>query len=233
MLNNRPSRSSPPGPGALANRALGITLAVLVGIVLVALPLSVEGAPIVPGSTLPVVASASSLTLDGDSSLHRYSAKAHDMEVGIGVDDARLASAEQPLGVEALILGHFVRTFQLLVPTKKLTSGEKSLDANMRKALKNEDIRFQMDSYDVLPSAKGGPALTVELHGRLTLAGVERKIDVGATGVRVADGLRISGSKDLLMTDYQIKPPTLMFGTIKTKDLITVKFTTTLQRGTK
>ena len=80
----------------------------------------------------------------------------------------------------------------------------------MRKALKGDrykQIRFQMDSYDVLGPA-GTKTLTVVLHGRLSLAGVERKIDVTAAGVRVPDGLAISGSKDLLMTDYQIKPPT-------------------------
>ena len=56
--------------------------------------------------------------------------------------------------------------------------------------------------------------LTVLLHGRLSLAGVEGKIDVTAGGVRVRDGLAISGSKDLLMTDYQIKPPTMMLGAV-------------------
>ncbi len=45
--------------------------------------------------------------------------------------------------------------------------------------------------------------------------------------------MRIRGKKDLLMSDYQIKPPTLMFGAIKTADLVTVKFDTTLQQGGK
>jgi len=35
------------------------------------------------------------------------------------------------------------------------------------------------------------------------------------------------------MTDYQIKPPTMMLGAIKTKNLITVKFNATLQRESK
>ena len=32
------------------------------------------------------------------------------------------------------------------------------------------------------------------------------------------------------MTDYQIKPPTMMLGAIKTENLITVKFNATLER---
>jgi hypothetical protein len=182
-------------------------------------------------STL-TLAPGASLELDGDSSLHRYSAKAHGMRASAGLDATRLASAAQPPDLEGLIRGHFVRTFQLIVPVAELTSGEHGLDVNMRKALKGDrfkEIRFQMDSYDVALPA-GGPDIAVTLHGRLSLAGVERNIDVGATGLRVKGGLQITGSKDLLMTDYQIKPPVILLGAIKTKNLITVKFNATLQR---
>ena len=56
--------------------------------------------------------------------------------------------------------GHFIKTFHLVVPVDKLSSGEKGLDANMRKALKGDrykQIRFQMDSYDVLGRARRRP----------------------------------------------------------------------------
>ncbi len=181
-----------------------------------------------------VVGPGASLELDGDSSLHRYRAKALGMEAGVGMDPARVATSAQASDLEALIRGHFIKTFHLIVPVDKLSSGEKGLDDNMRKALKAsqyKDIRFQMDSYDVMASPAGGAALSMTLHGHLSLAGVERKVDILATGVRVKDGIRISGSKNLLMTDYQIKPPTMMLGAIKTKNLITVKFNATLQRG--
>jgi YceI-like domain len=119
-----------------------------------------------------------------------------------------------------------------MVPVDKLASGEKGLDANMRKALKGDqfkEIRFRMQSYDVRPPAASGALFTVLLHGRLSLAGVERAIDVDAAGVQAGTGIRLTGSKDLLMTDYQIKPPTMMLGTIKTANQITVKFAATLQ----
>jgi hypothetical protein len=184
------------------------------------------------GESILTLAPGASLELDGDSSLHRYSAKAHGVRASAGLDSARLALTAQPPDLQALIRGHFIRTFQLIVPVAQLSSGEHGLDDNMRKALKGDrfkEIRFQMDSYDVAaPSA--GATIAVTLHGRLSLAGVERKIDVAASGVRVKDGFRVTGSKDLLMTDYQIKPPTMMLGAIKTKNLITVKFDATLQR---
>ena len=210
---------------------------IVAGALLVLVTLPASGESVAAKSALALtLAPGASLQLDGDSSLHRYSAKAHGMQAGVGLDTARVDASAQSPDLEALIRGHFIKTFKLMVPVAELSSGEHGLDDNMHKALKGgqfKEIRFQMDSYDVLAPAAGGPAISVMLHGRLSLAGVERKIDVGATGVRVKEGIRISGSKDLLMTDYQIKPPTMMLGAIKTKNLITVKFNATLQKDSK
>jgi polyisoprenoid-binding protein YceI len=212
-----------------------ISTGVVAGALLLLLALPANGDTTSSSSAISLVlAPGASLELDGDSSLHRYSAKAQGMQAGVGIDPGRVVTVAEASDLEALIRAHFIKTFHLTVPVDKLSSGEKGLDDNMRKALKGsqyKDIRFQMDSYDVLASPAGGVAMSLMLHGRLSLAGVERKIDVGATGVRVKEGVRISGSKDLLMTDYQIKPPTMMLGAIKTKDLITVKFNATLQRA--
>ncbi|HVZ87854.1 MAG TPA: YceI family protein [Polyangia bacterium] len=216
------------------NRALSAWVALGAAAVVLMTAVTSRGGQAEAGRALSlVVAPGASLELDGDSSLHRYSAKAHGIEAGIGVDTDHVPTAAQASDLEDLVRGHFIKTFHLFVPVDKLSSGDKGLDTNMRKALKGDrykQIRFQMDSYDVLGSPAGTMPLTVTLHGRLSLAGVERKIDVTAAGVRVREGLAISGSKDLLMTDYQIKPPTMMLGAIKTKDLITVKFSATLER---
>jgi polyisoprenoid-binding protein YceI len=174
------------------------------------------------------------LELDGDSTLHKYSAKADGVAAQIGVDTVRAASAGSALGLAALIRGHFVSKFELTVVVDKLHSGDTGLDKNMRKALKGDqfkEIRFRMDSYDVPGPPTGGAPLTIVLHGRLNLAGVERKIDVQAVGTSAGDGLRLTGSKGLLMTDYGIAPPKMMLGTIKTANLITVKFNATLRKG--
>jgi hypothetical protein len=200
-------------------------------------PRQVRSESLAPAEALSLeVAPGASLELDGDSTLHRYSAKARGIEVAIEVDPGRATSAAQSSDVEGLIRGHFVRTFQLTVPVDKLSSGERGLDGNMRKALKGEQykqIRFRMDSYDVLASTAAGTAFIIAMHGRLSLAGVERKVDVSATGVRLKGSIQLTGSKELLMTDYQIKPPVMMLGAIKTANLITVKFNATIQKGTR
>ena len=188
------------------------------------------------GSISIAVDPGATLELDGDSTLHKYSAKADGIAAQVGVDAARAASVSSALGIEALIRGHFVSKFELAVVVDKLHSGDNGLDKNMRKALKGDqykEIRFRMDSYDVLGPPTSGAPLTIVLHGRLSLAGVERKIDVQAVGAPVRDSVRLAGSKGLLMTDYGITPPKMMLGTIKTANLITVKFNATLRKGPK
>ena len=213
----------------MMRRLASAVLAAGAFVLLVALPTSGgQGA----GRALSlVVAPGASLELDGDSSLHRYSAKAHGMEAGVGLDRARVPTAVEASDLEGLVRGHFIKTFHLSVPVDQLSSGERARRQYAQGAQRDryKQIRFQMDSYEVV-GRPGKATMTVVLHGRLSLAGVERKIDVTAAGVRVHNGLAISVSKDLLMTDYEIKPPTMMLGAIKTKDLITVKFNATLER---
>jgi polyisoprenoid-binding protein YceI len=200
--------------------------------VLVLLALLVNAAsPAPPGGCKVIAAPGASLELEGDSTLRRYGARASDWTVDVGVDAARVATVPQSLDVEGLIRGHFIDAFALVVPVDKLDSGDWRLDRHLRAALaadRHNEIRFRMDSYDIAGKPAPGTALAVTIHGRLTVAGAERPVDVAALGLRVRGGIRFRGRKDLLMTDYGIKPPTLMLGAIKAANRVTVKFDVTL-----
>ena len=189
-----------------------------------------------PKQTGPLeLAPGATLELNGVSTLHPFKARALEMSAGIDFDAARVALILPPVSVVALIRGRAIRSLELTIPVAKLSSGEPGLDENLRDALKSDrfqEVRFRADSYDLVATPAAGAAFTVTLHGHLSLAGVERLVDVRADGIQTADGVRFSGSKDLLMSDFQVKPPTMMFGTIKTADLITVKFDVTLKIAT-
>ena len=89
------------------------------------------------------------------------------MEAGVGVDSDRVPTFAQASDLEGLVRGHFIKTFHLFVPVDQLSSGEKGLDANMRKALKGDqyrEIQFQMDSYEVV-----GPPGKVPLRSSFTV----------------------------------------------------------------
>ena len=65
----------------------------------------------------------------------------------------------------------------------------------------------------------------VSMAGSLTIAGVTNKITMQVKLVMDSQGkLTIEGSQIIKMTDYGVTPPTALFGTIRTRDNITLSF---------
>jgi hypothetical protein len=62
----------------------------------------------------------------------------------------------------------------------------------------------------------------------LKIAGVEREVAVTMTTKRTGDALTVTGSLDLLMTDYGVTPPKAMMGMLKTDPKVTITFETVL-----
>jgi hypothetical protein len=62
------------------------------------------------------------------------------------------------------------------------------------------------------------------------MAGAEKPISVELTAKRGAAGTwQVTGSKTLLMTEWGIKPPSLMLGTMKVRDPVTIRFDLVLE----
>jgi polyisoprenoid-binding protein YceI len=79
-------------------------------------------------------------------------------------------------------------------------------------------------------NARGGN-YDINTTGYLTIAGTTNKIDLYALGKVGSDGsITFSGSKKLKMTDYKIKPPTALMGTMTTGDEIEIVFQVTLKQ---
>ncbi len=66
--------------------------------------------------------------------------------------------------------------------------------------------------------------LRATAEGDLTVSGVTRQITVEATCANEGRLFICSGTKDLRMTDFDIDPPRLFLGTLRTHDDITVEF---------
>ena len=89
------------------------------------------------------------------------------------------------------------------------------------KADKHPTITFRLASYTVEAAANG---MTVKPTGTLTVAGVEKPIDMVLDVKEQAGALHVRGTRDLLMTDFGIKPPTMFMGMLKTDDKVTITF---------
>jgi hypothetical protein len=180
------------------------------------------------GTTLHV-GKDSRVWLEGDSTVHRFNADATQFRADFVVDSAR-----GPAEPQELIQAGRVKNLTIEIPVKTLRSGDTGLDENMVKALKGPDhpvITFHMDSYQALPEPRSDQELRLKLHGRLQIAGVEKSIELEAQATRTGSGLKVVGSKQLLMSEYGVQPPVLMFGMLKVKDTIVVRFSLDLQSG--
>src|SRR6185312_7014513 len=165
------------------------------------------------------------LELDGDSTLHRFSARTTDVRGSVYVDEEALPARGSD--VLALVRAGHIKSFDMVAPVEKLSSGDKALDKNMWKALKSsqfKEIRFRAESFQVRPADAQGAQFGLAMKGALTVACVSRPLVLNVHGVGVSGGIRIAGSTSLRMTDYAVKPPVLMLGAIKTADLVVVKF---------
>ena len=118
------------------------------------------------------------------------------------------------------------------VSVKALDCGDSTMNKHLRKALKEKDhpnILFQMNRYEL--SGNGGKATA---FGELTIAGetkpVEMEVDLEALANQ---GVRATGEVPIKMKEYGVKPPSLLFGTLKVANDITVKFDSLVQPPNK
>jgi polyisoprenoid-binding protein YceI len=159
----------------------------------------------------------SKLWVGGTSSVRGWECKATTFTTSI--TSAPNAAATVLAGEKA------VDAVELTIPVEKMECGNGQMNGHMRKALKMEEhaqIAFRMTSYEL---ARSEDALVATIDGTLTLGGTEKPIQLVGLATSTADGaLRISGTYSFKMTDFGLKPPTLMFGRIKVHELVKVGF---------
>lgn len=160
----------------------------------------------------------SKLWVEGTSTTKSWSCQAPVVEADIIANDA---------GAAAAIVGgeKAVRSVTLRVNAPKLDCGNGTMTNHALKALKAEQhrtITFTLGSYDLAKAADGAKGT---LNGTLTLGGVARPVAIVATARDAGAGkVRVTGAYQLKMTDYGLRPPSLMMGAMKVRDEVTVKF---------
>ncbi|MEX0600394.1 MAG: YceI family protein [Rhodothermales bacterium] len=117
----------------------------------------------------------------------------------------------------------------LRVPVHSLDCGRKAMNEDLYEALKvgsHPEIGFRLLRVeDVGRPDEDGEAYEFNVVGALTIAGVEREVEVRATGEVLGRRLgRAYGRKQLSMSDFDIDPPTAVLGLVKVQDQIEVVF---------
>lgn len=164
-------------------------------------------------------ASNFSLVIKGTSNLHDWESKANEVRAtGSMTADASGLKSIQSLYVE--------------VPVKGIKSPKGSIMDNKTydalKANSYQNITYKLEKVNGLNPRAG--VYDINTTGTLNIAGVARKIDMYVQGKASGGAITFNGSKKLKMTDYGIKPPTALMGTMTTGDEVEIVFQVTLKQ---
>ncbi len=118
-----------------------------------------------------------------------------------------------------------IKSLSFSLHVKDLKSDSEGLNKNAYKALKSDkykNIHYQLTS-SIISSQNDG--YLIKSNGKLTIAGITKDIEMLAYCEINDDGsITFIGSHKLNMTDYNVEPPSFMFGAMKTGDAITLNF---------
>ncbi len=155
------------------------------------------------------------LILKGTSSMHDW-----EMEAYRTTGEAQFIF--QP-GSESELSS--LQSLTFLLDVKDLKSDTDGLNENAYKALKSDeyqDICYKLSSSTISAEKNG---YLIKSKGRLTIASVTKDILMDVYLVVNEDNtISCTGSYSLKMSDYQVEPPSFMWGAMKTGDLLTLDF---------
>lgn len=153
-------------------------------------------------------AAANKVEVSGTSTLHDWTMTSEDVD---------LTSA-----VESTEEGFSLSQLKGVIPVETLKSGKSKMDKNAYEALKKKkypEITFELTSPLAFQTGE-----TVSADIDVTIAGNTQTMPIEGTINQESNTLTITGSKTFNMTDFGVDPPSLMFGSIKTGDEITVAY---------
>lgn len=115
------------------------------------------------------------------------------------------------------------------IDVEGIECGRSRMNRDLQNALKADDypnITFVFDEIISTNGETGDPnTVLLEVTGSLSVAGVTREVNVHLTGYTLENGIvRAAGNKQILMTDFNVQPPTAMLGLVKAEDELTVHF---------
>jgi polyisoprenoid-binding protein YceI len=118
------------------------------------------------------------------------------------------------------------------VTAESLDSGKGGMDKNIYKALNTD--KFKTIDYQLVKvksiDCTSKSQCKITTSGYLTLAGTKKLIDIDFD-LKIIDGnIVLSGNKAIKMSNFNIDPPTALFGTITTGDEVNVKFNTVFNK---
>lgn len=162
---------------------------------------------------------ASKLKVEGTSNIHDWEMNAEDFQGNLNVE----MKDGQLLGIKEL---------NFAVVAESLKSGKSGMDKNTYKALdtkKNQRITYQMSKVKNI-DCTSATECKVSTSGFLSIAGTKKPVDIVFNAKVSNNQITLNGTQAVKMTNFNVDPPTAMFGTITTGDEVKITFQTTFSK---
>lgn len=160
----------------------------------------------------------SRIWVNGTSNVRNFECTAATINVTV--------ETNRPNAVHAVTIGDkAVGKVDVTVPVATMDCNNGTMNGHMKDALKAGDhpvIEFALESYALV---NAGDSVGITLHGTLTVGGTTKPVTIAAEAKDVGGGvLQVAGEYALHMKEFDLKPPSLMLGTMKVAEAVTVHF---------
>lgn len=126
-------------------------------------------------------------------------------------------------------------TFQSLnitIPVSGIESDSGRLTSNLQGYLKGDDFpEITFNLTEVTSIEHNGDKAIINANGIVNAAGVDSPVSMSVeAGVNPNNTVTFTGSQSLLMTSFNIDPPTAVMGTIRSRDEVEIIFQVSFSR---
>ena len=154
----------------------------------------------------------SQISISGTSNLHEWHEVAKDftIEIGLSAEDA---------------VTPVIDKVSLSCRTSSIVSDNSIMTNKTHEALgvdRHPVITFSSAQQSSLVVRNGEFSSTIS--GELTIKGVRKQVAIPVKGSLTGNKLNVTGSKTIKMSDFDVKAPVALMGTLKTGDDVTVSF---------
>ncbi len=161
------------------------------------------------------------MTITGSSTLHGWTSEVNTVKGSVEVGGKMLKKGKAKKGDD-------IASVSIVVPVISIISPRGStMDKKTYNALKYEEhpeITFELNDNKI--SSIVGDTLNIIASGNLTIAGKTKSVEFPVKGKIISsDKMSFKGAYKLNMVEYDIEPPSAMFGQIVTGEEVEIKFT--------
>jgi len=166
------------------------------------------------------VGDSTKMTVTGTSTLHDWTSEVKTVTGYVESDNKMISKGKVKKGEK-------IQAVHIVVPVKSIISPRgATMDKKTYDALKSEEfpeIIFDLKNNEITEVT--GETFTVQSKGMLTIAGKTKEVEFLVSGLVMSDDMmRFSGAYKLNMKDYDMEPPSAMFGQIVTGEEVEIKF---------